>query len=196
MAAEDQLREEELELFTIDRVLERTGGSVGSFYRRLPGKEALLCAVQDRLHARLQPVILESLRAQEALEQSLDEAVHHAFGILIDSILAERQLCRAFMMLSAFDPVLRRNFKEVSIQRRDAVASVLNAHRAEIAHPDPEDAIHKAYHMYLSTMHGRLVFFAPSSGLTVGVSDEAIFEQLKVAISNFLRGSTQGGSVA
>lgn len=194
MAAEEQLREEELDLFTIDRVVDRAGESVGTFYRRIPGKQALLCAVQDRLHARLQPAILEALEAQEHLEQSLDEAIDHAFGILIEHMLNERQLSRAFMMLSAFDPMLRRKFREVSIERRDALTAVLATHRAEIGHPDPDEAIHQAYHMYLSTMHGRLVFFAPSSGLSVGVSDEAIFSQLKLAITNFLRGNERSKS--
>ena len=191
-AAEEQLREEQLDLFTVDRVLERAGGSVGSFYRRFSGKEALLNAVQDRLDARMQPAILEGLRAQEHIDQSLEEAVYRSLDILIDCNLKERQLCRAFMMLSALDPALRRKFREVSIERRDALTAVLAKHRAEIAHPDPDEAIHQAYHMYLATMHGRLVFFAPSSGLSVGVSDEAIFSQLKRAISNFLHGTDRG----
>ena len=77
-AAEEQLRREELDLFTVDRVLERAGESVGTFYRRFSGKNALLGAVQDRLHARMQPAILEELKAQEHLGQSLEEAADRA----------------------------------------------------------------------------------------------------------------------
>jgi hypothetical protein len=50
-------------------------------------------------------------------------------------------------------------------------------------------AIRQAYAMYLSVMHGALVFFAPGSDFRVGVSTDFVFAQLKLAISNFLRGN-------
>jgi AcrR family transcriptional regulator len=191
-AAEDQLRKEELDFFTVDRVLERAGASVGTFYARFPGKAALLNAVLDRLHARTQPAILEALEAQEHVEQSLEEAVDHAFGILIEDVMNERGLHRAFMMLSAFDPMLRHKGEQIHLEHRHAVAAVLAAHRAEIAHPDPDMAIYQAFAMFLSVMHGRLVFFTRSCDLRVGVSDEIIFAQLKAWISSFLRGNHRG----
>jgi AcrR family transcriptional regulator len=189
VAAEDQLREEELEFFTVDRVLERAGVSVGSFYARFPGKDALLNAVLDRLHTRTQPAILEALEVQKCAEQSLEEAVDHAFGILIEDVMNERGLQRAFMMLSAFDPVLRRKGEQIHLEHRLAVTAVLDAHRAEIVHPDPDMAIYQAFAMFLSVMHGRLVFFTRKCDLRIGVSDEVIFAQLKLWISNFLRGN-------
>ena len=75
-AAEEQLREEDLYCFTVQRVLDRAGVSPGSLYTRFPeGKEALLHAVQDRFYGRVQPAILESIKAQMGVEQSLEEAV-------------------------------------------------------------------------------------------------------------------------
>ena len=191
-AAEDQLREEELDLFTVDNVLARAGLSVGAFYSRFPGRTALLHAVQDRLHGRLEPPILESLRAQLQRQQTLDEAVDEAFSVVIEHVLGERELTRAFMMLSAFDPVMREKGEQVNRDRREAVGAVLAVHRDEIKHADPDAAINLAYAMYLSMMHGRLVFFGLSSELRFGVSDEAIFEQLKLSISSFLRGADAG----
>ncbi len=192
-AAEEQLRDEELEFFTVDRVLERAGVSVGSFYRRFPaGKNALLQTIQDRLHARTQPAILEALKALEHEEQSLEEAVDQAFSALINNVLRERRLSRAFVMFSAFDPVIRRRSQQIHRERRDALRAVFGAHADEIVHPDLEVATDLVYAMYSSTMNGRLVFFAPGPVLRTPVGDDAIFAQLKASITGFLRGNGSG----
>jgi AcrR family transcriptional regulator len=191
-AAEDQLREEALDLFTVDRILERAGVSVGAFYRMFTGKQALLSAVQDRMRERMEPAILRALEAEAHTIESLDESVDHAFGVVIDRVWEERQLYRAFMMLSAMDPVLRQRFREVNLERRDALTAVLVRHRAEIAHPDPDVAIEEAYHMYLATMHGRLVFLGPGIGPIHGLSDELLFARLRLSILDYLRGNGEG----
>jgi AcrR family transcriptional regulator len=195
LAAEDQLREEELDVFTVDKVVERAGVSVGAFYRRFSGKQDLLNTVHDRLHNRMQPAIIEALKAEEHVVQSLGEASDHAFGVMIDHTLKEYRLCRAFMMLAALDPDMWQKFRQINLERRDAVLAVLSKHQSEITHPDSVWAMHQAFHMYLSTMHGRLVFFGPGMRPIHGVSDKVLFAQLLLSIRSFLSGTNCGDTL-
>ena len=179
-AAEDQLREEEVDLFTIQKVLDRTSLSVGAFYHHFPDKTALLHAVQERVHARLEGRILTALAAEARVEQSLEEAVDHCLDIMIDNMLKERELLRAFTILWVFDPVMRRKGEQINHVRRSAfLEAVLEAHRDEIGHADPEGAMGMAYAMYSSVMNTRLLFLGPDSEMRFGVTDESIFRQLK-----------------
>ncbi len=189
-AAEDQLREEDVDLFTLQKVLDRTALSVGAFYSRFPDKTALLHAVQQRVHDRLEPKIITALTAEAEVAQSLEEVVDHCLDILIDNMLAERKLLRAFWILSTFDPVMRRIAEQGNHIRRSAfLEAVLDHHSDEIGHPDPEEAMGMAYAMCTSVIQTRLLSSGPDSTLTFGVSDESIFKQLKLSLISFLRGN-------
>ena len=109
-AAEDQLREQELDAFTIQAVLQRTGLSVGAFYSRFPDKTALIHELQERVHLRVEARISNNLSLETEVVQSLEEAVDSGFGVLIRHMLDERRLFSAFIMLSVFDPVMRASW--------------------------------------------------------------------------------------
>lgn len=189
-AAEDQLREEEIDLFTIQKVLDRTGLSVGAFYHYFPDKTALLHALQERVLARLERQMLSALAVEEQAEQSLEEVVDHSLDVLIDNMLSERELLRAFLIFSTFDPVMRlKSERLVHSRRRALLKAVLTKHRDEIGHPDPDDAMGMVYAMCTSVIQTRVLSpLGPDSALNLDVSDESIFKQLKLSLISFLRG--------
>lgn len=190
-AAEDQLREQGLESFTVQSVLQRAGLSVGAFYARFPDKSAILRELQARVHARVDALILADLAAKTGTTASLEEAVDLGFGIIIRRVLSEREVFSAFMMLSVFDTNMSESGEQFNWERKRALAGLLAPHREEIGHPDIDLAIDSAYAIYSSTMRGRLVYYRSADQAQFGATESKLFDDLKLAIALFLRGPVQ-----
>lgn len=188
-AAERQLAEVGLESFTIAGVVSRANLSVGAFYARFPDKTALLHAVQDHFHNRLEPAVHSEMRERCTGARDLAEAVECAVDTLVRHVTGERELSRAFMMSSVFDTALRARGEGVNRERREVFASVLLAHSDEIGHPDPALAVEMAYAMYAAVVRGALVF-GPQHELYYDISDQTIVRELKRALTLYLRGES------
>lgn len=186
-AAEEEIRTRGLDELGVTQVVSRAGFSVGAFYYRFRDKNALIQAVQERFHARLEPMICEELAAGVDTCKSLGEAVEYAFTVLIEHVTAEEELTRAFIQLSASDSAIRRRAALVYQGRRSAIAAVLLPHREEIGHDDPESAVEMAFAMYSGLLRDRL-FLGPEHVLYYGIGNEETFGELKKAITLYLRG--------
>ena len=186
-AAEDQIRTEGLESLTINSVVSRVGLSVGAFYARFPDKTALIHAVQDRFHNKLEPIIEAEMLEEAGSCATLADAVNAAIEVLIRDVTSERELSRAFMMMSVFDAVLRSRGEMVNRVRREALIKVLMPHCAEIGHPDPVLAIDIAYGMYAAVVRGRLIFGLEHE-LYYGIDNATLYGELKRALTLYLRG--------
>ena len=186
-AAEEQLSAVGVESFTIADVVARADLSVGAFYARFPDKTALLHAVQDRFHNRVEPLLHEEMRRCGAAAKSLAEAVDCLIDILLKHITSTQELSRAFMMTSVFDPTMRARGEKVNKSRREVFASVLLEHRNEIGHDDPMVAIEMAYGIYAAIVRGNLVF-GQHHELHYDTSNQTIAAEMKRALTLYLRG--------
>ncbi len=189
-AAEQRISAVGIENFTIADVVSHADLSVGAFYARFRDKTALLHAVQDRFHDRIEPLLHAEMSRCGSRAESLAEAVECMIDILVEHMTSTRELSRAFMMSSVFDPVMRARGEQVNRRRREVFASVLLSHRDEIGHDDPHVAIEMAYGMYAAVVRGTLVFGSQHE-LHYDVSDQTIIREIKSAITLYLHGETQ-----
>lgn len=194
-AAEDQMSAVGIESFTVADVVRRAELSVGAFYARFPDKKALLHAVQDRFHTRLEPLIHAEMREGCAGAQSLSETVDRLIDTLVRHVTGKRELSRAFMMSSVFDPVMRARGELVNTERRAVFVSMLLAHRGEIGHPNPALAIDVAYGIYAAVVRGALVF-GQEHELYDDMTNQTVVEELKRALILYLRGEAPAQEVA
>jgi AcrR family transcriptional regulator len=188
-AAEERLAAVGIEAFTIADVVGAADLSVGAFYARFPDKTALLHAVQDRFHERIEPPIHAEMRRRGAQGHNLSEAVDFLIDILAAHFADTRELSRAFMMSSVFDPVMRARGERVNRERREIFAAELLAHRDEIGHGDPAMAIDMAYSIYTAVVRGTLVF-GTQHELHEDLSDETVVREVKRAITLYLYGGS------
>jgi len=194
-AAEEQIRLHGVEALTISGVVNSIGLSVGAFYARFPDKTALLHAVQDRFHNRLEPRIREQMIAEAGSCATLAEAVDAAVDVLIRNVVGEREMSRGFMSLSVADPVLRARGELVNRQRRETLSEILLAHSDEIGHPDPGLAVSVAYGMYAAVVRGRLMFGLEHE-LYYDIDSATLYRELKRALTLYLRGEQFRESLA
>jgi AcrR family transcriptional regulator len=140
-SAEDVLVNDGVEDFTIARVAEHAGVSVGGVYRRFASKEQLIDAVKQALVERLEQAVAEAL---DKAEPSL-RGVLEAFTTALSETLNESgRVITAVLAGGRSVGVPEQGLRTViSLQERflDAAAP----HQDQIRHPDPPAALMIAF---------------------------------------------------
>lgn len=146
-SAEHVLVNEGPEEFTIARVAEHAGVSVGGVYRRFASKEQLIDAIRHALLERLEEAVTEAFdKAEPSLGGVID-----AFASALSQTLAENgRIIPALLAGGRSVDVPEQGLRTVtSLQQRffDAVAP----HRKQIRHPDPVAALNIAFRSVIAT---------------------------------------------
>jgi AcrR family transcriptional regulator len=154
------LEEKGFDAFTIQDVSQRAEVSVGAIYARFGSKENLLRAV----HASAMEAIGAQHQTVAAVDGQPGKAVR---DVIVDAVRAAAQvfrgnegLLRAFMHLGAVDDEISRRGSQASIELARQFETTVLAHRAELAHPDPETAVDVCFRMTYSTF-ARQVMYGP-----------------------------------
>lgn len=140
-AAEYVLVKDGADEFTIARVAERAGVSVGGVYRRFAGREQLIDAVRQDLLTRLDEAISTALAGAEP---SLPGVLTAFAGALSEILAASGQVIPAIIAGPRLpDAPAQAAGAVTGLQQRFRAAAA--PHRAEINHPDPNLALDIAF---------------------------------------------------
>jgi len=145
-SAEYVLVNDGIDEFTIARVAEHAGVSVGGVYRRFEGKDQLIDAVRQDLMTRLETAVLEALdTAPASLEGVIDAFVDALGRTLADS----GRLIPAMMEAGRGGDAPERGMAVVTGLQDRFLAAVVPYHRY-IRHPNPKGALLVAFRSVMS----------------------------------------------
>lgn len=140
-AAQDVLANDGIDEFTIARVAERAGVSVGGVYRRFAGREQLIEAVRHELLARLENAVTEAL---DNAGPSLAEVIS-AFTAALSAILAESGHVIPAMLASGHRAGTPEQVPRTFTAVRQRFFDAVSPYRDQIRHPDPSAALNVAF---------------------------------------------------
>lgn len=185
-ATEALLGDRTFEDLTIAEVLKRAGASVGAFYARFSGKEALLDAIYDRHQRQVQDAMKAALDpaawADRPVAQIVEVLVHQTVRLYRD----HRGLLRTLVLRGHAKPDWRYaepNEREGLVISK--VGALLAARKSEIKHPDPASAARLGFLMVVATVREK-VLFGDSTASAVELSDAQLETELARAFLAYL----------
>lgn len=183
-AAEQLLAERRLEEITVAHVVARAGSSVGSFYARFPGKEALVVALVERYHEDTRAV-MEALLADGRLKTlSLRARARRFIALLVESCRKRRGLLRLRFALRLSRSIALPDEDEKSRALVDAVEQIFEPAKKEIRHRDKSGALAFALRMVDATAGTILVEEVSDSYGTI--ADDEMVDRLTDAFVAYL----------
>lgn len=162
---------------TTNRIAELAGVSVGSLYQYFPNKKALVTALHARHMQEVGQLIGQELRdgAAQPLAASIDRLVFSLLQIHHQNARLQRVL-HMEMPFYRPDPV----GEPLASTPAQELMAVLQAHRAELATPDLDQAAAMVLHMGEALVHAAVLNPPPGLGLP------ALAEGISQALQGYL----------
>lgn len=187
-AAVDLMNEGTFEKARVTEVVRRAGCSVGAFYARFSGKEALFLAAQDHFFGRLEHVIEGLTDARRWEGRTLEYRVR---GVL-NEVLKMFQKHAGILGATSLHLRSRNDVESLARGRKfnraawSRIGSVFLACRSEMSHPDPDQAVAVALSFTFSAMRERIVF-RKTELVPLQISNRAFVEELIRACLSYLQ---------
>lgn len=146
-AAEEVLVNDGLEDFTIARVAEHAGVSVGGVYRRFAGKEQLIYAIKQALAERLEQAVADALGlAQPSLRGVID-----AFTTALSETLNESGRVIPVILAGGQTMQPPEEGLRVANSLQQLFLEAAAPHRNQICHSDPAVALNVVFRSVMGT---------------------------------------------
>ncbi|MQY20342.1 TetR/AcrR family transcriptional regulator [Nocardia macrotermitis] len=144
-AAEDILRTEGPDAFTMAGVAERAGVSVGAVYRRFAGREELVNAVKDRLIDNMESELSAALAAAD---DSLEGVVDAFAGAIVRGLSAGTDVFPHLLSGKGGEAKQERTGRAVAVMQR-LFLDAAGAHAAQVRRADPVTALATVFRVLL-----------------------------------------------
>lgn len=158
-SAEYVLVHDGVEEFTIARVAEHAGVSVGGVYRRFASKEQLIDAVRQELLARLEEAVLQAL---DTMQPTL-AGVLSAFTSALGRVLSESGQVIPAVLAGGSSADAAQHALDLLTGLQQRFIDAAGPHRDELRHRDPETVLVIAFRSILAagTHRAAVVSFWP-----------------------------------
>ncbi|MEN8376349.1 MAG: helix-turn-helix domain-containing protein [Gemmatimonadota bacterium] len=155
-AARETLAETSFDDATLAEISRRAGVTVGAFYGRFGGKDALLRHLEEQTYEAAERLVQATALATRSA--GLREAAAGYIDMLVEMYTRQRGVVRALVEVSRDDPEVRARRKAFNARLLGRVVSDLLRRREDIAHPRPEEALRLGLLFVSATLRELLLF--------------------------------------
>ena len=186
-ATRELLEERTFEDLTIQQIATRAGCSVGAFYGRFEGKEAILPQLLQMHYAEVEREVSAAFRPEAwvgaPLERRVDAVVDHLLSV------AQRQpgLIRTLVLRNYQRPeTIPASIRSAARRVLARVYAVLLGGRPRTAHPAGTTAVEVGLLMVVAAIRERVILTGATHSSTLTASTDVLAEELKRALLAYL----------
>lgn len=155
-AAQEVMATKSFDAASIQEISDTAGVTIGAFYARFSGKEALLLGISERL-GYLIAELLERLESFAESSPPFEQLVRHLVQDSADFYSRHRGVLRPLRRTARADPELSDRTRAMNSEIKARLSAYLLSHGDSIRRPNPELAVEAALTMLFSTLRMSLV---------------------------------------
>lgn len=148
-----QLANNTFEETGIAQLAQLAESSVGTFYRLVGDKDALLYAVHSRFVEQTQNTVDTLSDKLKNNQLTLSEKVEHFIRTVIQQFEGNEGLLRALIRRSSADIQFRQRFHHINAYTSQVFSQIVLTHADELQHPHPAQAADLAAHILIASMN-------------------------------------------
>jgi AcrR family transcriptional regulator len=186
-AGRELFAEREFDAVSVAEIAGRAGVSVGGFYARFTGKEALLDAIAERVLAEAAATLDRALAPRRMARAGLEDVVRAYVRTMVTQFRLHRSTIR-MILRHARDggPTRKAALRRFNDHVHGRLRALLDLRREEIAHPEPDLAINVG--LFLVSAAAREGVLADAlATYPIRVADERLVTELTRAYVAYLR---------